>query len=302
MLSSSVAQAYLELARAQRLEQVALQAQAQREQLLDLTTQRVDAGLDSKAELRAAESNLEQSAVDIEQARLAAAMARNALAALTGSSAASAPALRRPRSTSSGPARTRRAARRPAAHGGRTCAPRRMRIDAATAGRRAARANFYPNIDLVALRRTVGHRPRRNAAGRLAACGASARPFTCPSSTPAGCRRNTAAPARNSTRPSPATTMRCAGRAGSRRPVVRDCSSYDQQLAAQQRALGAAEQAYDLVSSVSRRLATRSPSSTPKRRCSPPATARQAAGRPHAPRASRCWSRWAATFTQEPAR
>ena len=52
------------------MEQVALQAQTQRGALLDLTNQRVGAGLDSKAELRAAESNLEQSAVDIEQARL----------------------------------------------------------------------------------------------------------------------------------------------------------------------------------------------------------------------------------------
>ena len=150
MLSSAVAQAYLELARAQRLEQVALQAQTQRRALLDLTTQRFGAGLESKAELRAAESNLEQSAVDIEQARLAAAMARNALAALTGTSVAAAPALSPPTIDfdlalpvpAALPADL--LARRPDVRAAQ------LRIEAATAGRAAAHANFYPNIDLVA--------------------------------------------------------------------------------------------------------------------------------------------------------
>ena len=150
MLSSAVAQAYLELARAQRLEQVAILAQTQRRALLDLTTQRFGAGLESKAELRAAESNLEQSAVDIEQARLAAAMARNALAALTGTSVAAAPALSPPTIdfdlALSVPAALPAdlLARRPDVRAAQ------LRIEAATAGRAAARANFYPNIDLVA--------------------------------------------------------------------------------------------------------------------------------------------------------
>ena len=150
MLSSAVAQAYLELARAQRMEQVALQAQTQRGALLDLTNQRVGAGLDSKAELRAAESNLEQSAVDIEQARLAAVMARNALAALTGTSLAAAPALSPPTIDFDlalpvpGALPADLLARRPDVRAAL------LRIDAATAGRAAARANFYPNIDLVA--------------------------------------------------------------------------------------------------------------------------------------------------------
>ncbi len=150
MLSSAVAQAYLEFARAQRTELVALQAQAQRGALLDLTTQRVGAGLESKAELRAAESNLEQSAVEIEQARLAAAIARNALAALTGTSVAAAPALSPPTIDFDlalpvpGALPADLLARRPDIRAAQ------LRIDAATAGRTAARASFYPNIDLVA--------------------------------------------------------------------------------------------------------------------------------------------------------
>ena len=150
MLSSAVAQAYLEFARAQRLEQVALQAEAQRRKLLDLTQQRVGAGLESDAELRAAESNLEQSAVDIEQARLARTMARNALAALAGTSTAAAPALSPPAIDFNQALPVPAAlpadllARRPDVRAAQS------RIEAATAGRQAARANFYPNIDLVA--------------------------------------------------------------------------------------------------------------------------------------------------------
>ena len=150
MLSSAVAQAYLEFARAQRLEQVALQAEAQRRKLLGLTQQRVGAGLESNAELRAAESNLEQSAVDIEQARLAGTMARNALAALAGTSTAAAPALSPPAIDFNQALPVPAAlpadllARRPDVRAAQS------RIEAATAGRQAARANFYPNIDLVA--------------------------------------------------------------------------------------------------------------------------------------------------------
>ncbi len=156
LLSSSVAHAYLEYARARRLEAVALQAQAQRRALLDLTTQRVGAGLDTNAELRAAESNLELSAVDIEQARLAATLARNALTTLTGGSAAAAPELAMPAiefdSALPLPATLPAdlLAHRPDVRAGQA------RIAAAIAGRAAAQANFYPNVDLVGFVGVVG--------------------------------------------------------------------------------------------------------------------------------------------------
>jgi outer membrane protein TolC len=96
MLSSAVAQAYVEYAKALRLEQVALRAQAQRRALADLTAQRAAAGLDSQVEVRITEANLEQSAVDIEQARMASELSRHVLAALTGASAAMPPLLEAP--------------------------------------------------------------------------------------------------------------------------------------------------------------------------------------------------------------
>lgn len=150
LLSSAVAQAYVEWVRAQRLEAVALRAQQQRQAVLDLTQQRVGAGLDTQVELRAAESNVEQSAVDIEQARLAATLARNALAALTGAGSTATQALDPPALD------LEAALPLPAALPADLLARRpdlraaAARIQAATAGREVAHANFYPNVDLVA--------------------------------------------------------------------------------------------------------------------------------------------------------
>ncbi|HEX9206932.1 MAG TPA: efflux transporter outer membrane subunit [Steroidobacteraceae bacterium] len=149
LLSGSVTQAYVEYARALLLEQVALAAQAQRRALVDLTLQRVSAGLDSQAEARTVEGNLEQAAVDIEQARLARQAAEHALAALTGASAAAAPDLATPALD------FERALPLPAALPADLLARRpdvraaRMRVDAAVAGRAAAHASFYPNVDIV---------------------------------------------------------------------------------------------------------------------------------------------------------
>jgi NodT family efflux transporter outer membrane factor (OMF) lipoprotein len=150
LLSGTVAQAYVEWVRAQRVESVARRAQEQRRALFELTQQRVGAGLDTQVELRAAESNLEQSAVDIEQARLAAALARNALAALTASGTAAQQTLTPPALDLDAAMPVPSAlpadllARRPDVRAAEA------RIEAATAGRAAAHASFYPNIDLVA--------------------------------------------------------------------------------------------------------------------------------------------------------
>ena len=150
MLSSAVAQAYVEYARALRLEQVALRAQAQRRALADLTAQRAAAGLDSQVEVRITEANLEQSAVDIEQARMASELSRHVLAALTGASAAMPPPLEAPALD------FERAlpvpGRLPADLLGRRPDVRaaQARIEAAAAGVNAAHANFYPNVDIVA--------------------------------------------------------------------------------------------------------------------------------------------------------
>jgi NodT family efflux transporter outer membrane factor (OMF) lipoprotein len=247
LLSSSVAQAYLEYARARRLEAVALQAQTQRRALLDLTTQRVGAGLDTNAELRAAESNLELSAVDIEQARLAGTLARNTLAALTGRSAAAASDLDMPTiefdSVLPVPAALPAdlLAHRPDVRAAQA------RIAAATAGREAAHANFYPNVDLVGFVGVVGlgldellqggsnqwsvgpavHLPVFDA-GRLQA-----------EYRRSGAEVDVAVASYND------TVVRSVREAADQAARLR---SFELQLDAQQRALDAAEQSYDLAS------------------------------------------------------
>jgi NodT family efflux transporter outer membrane factor (OMF) lipoprotein len=150
MLSSAVAQAYVDYVRARELESVATQAQAQRQSLLELTQQRVKAGLDSQVESKAAEGNLEQTSVEIEQARMATQLAGHVLALLTGASAAA------PSTVTTPLLNLERALPLPGALPADLLAHRpdvaaaRLRIESATAGQAAARANFYPDIDLVA--------------------------------------------------------------------------------------------------------------------------------------------------------
>ena len=150
LLSSAVTQAYVELARAGQLEALTGRAAEQRRRLLELTQQRVRAGLDSNVELRTAEANVALVAVEREQARLAQESAIHALAALTGHgteaySRIEAPALDLERALDlpqTLPADL--LAHRPdvaAAH---------MRVTAAQSGREAAHARFYPDVNLVA--------------------------------------------------------------------------------------------------------------------------------------------------------
>jgi NodT family efflux transporter outer membrane factor (OMF) lipoprotein len=150
LLSSSVAQSYVELIRARELEELATRVARQRAQVADLARQRVQAGLDTDVERLSAESGVARVEVDREQARLAQAASAHALAALTGSGAdgyarLEAPSLDLERALplpQSLPADL--LAHRPdvaAAH---------ARVLAAQAGRDSAEAAFYPNINLAA--------------------------------------------------------------------------------------------------------------------------------------------------------
>jgi NodT family efflux transporter outer membrane factor (OMF) lipoprotein len=150
LLSSAVTQAYVELVRARQLEELTDRAAEQRRRLLELTQQRVRAGLDSNVELRSAEANVALIAVEREQTRVAQESAVHALAALTGHGAEAysrieVPALDLERALDLPQALPADLlAHRP------DVAAARMRVTAAQAGREAAHANFYPNVDLVA--------------------------------------------------------------------------------------------------------------------------------------------------------
>jgi NodT family efflux transporter outer membrane factor (OMF) lipoprotein len=149
LLSSSVTQAYVELARARQVATLVERAGDQRGRILDLAQQRVRAGLDTDIEVQSAQANVALVAVEREQARLAQEAAVHALAALTGHGADFYPqvadptldfdrALDLPQDLP-----LNLLAHRP------DVAAARDRAAAATAGRVAAQASFYPNVNLL---------------------------------------------------------------------------------------------------------------------------------------------------------
>lgn len=151
MLSSALAQAYVGLYRAYAMADIADRAEQQREHILALTRQRVDAGLDTRLELREAESALPEARVERAQALSQAELAVHTLAMLAGHGADRYATIQRPRLD---PATVlplpeqlpiNLLARRPDVQAAR------LRIEAADADRRALRAAFYPDVSLRAL-------------------------------------------------------------------------------------------------------------------------------------------------------
>ena len=151
LLAAALIQAYVDLYRADALADIAERSQAQRQHILDLTHQRVAAGLDTRLELREAESELPQARVDLAAARSQAELAVHELAMLSGQGVQAYAAIGRPQLRLDAvlplPAQLplNLLARRP------DVVAARARIDAADAQRRALRAAFYPDVSLHAL-------------------------------------------------------------------------------------------------------------------------------------------------------
>jgi NodT family efflux transporter outer membrane factor (OMF) lipoprotein len=151
MLTGAVVQAYIDLDRAYAQADIAVRAQQQRTRILDITRQRLAAGLDTRVELREAEGALPQAQVALTQAQSAQALAEHELAALIGRGADAYRGISRPQIQldaglplpSTLPVNL--LARRP------DIIAARERIAAADAGKRAAKAAFYPSISLSAL-------------------------------------------------------------------------------------------------------------------------------------------------------
>jgi NodT family efflux transporter outer membrane factor (OMF) lipoprotein len=151
LLAGSLVQAYVDLYRADALADIAIQSQAQRQHILDLTRQRVAAGLDTRLELREAESELPQSRVDLSVAQSQALLAVHQLAMLSGQGIQAYATIERPQLHLDAmlplpdQLPINLLARRPdvlAAH---------AQIDAVDAQRRAVKAAFYPDVSLHAL-------------------------------------------------------------------------------------------------------------------------------------------------------
>jgi NodT family efflux transporter outer membrane factor (OMF) lipoprotein len=149
LLASSVARSYFQLARINDQIAVTRRTLSQREQTLGLVRDRVNAGLDTNLELRQSEGGLPEARQQLEALQEQAALTRNALAAVVGQPA-NAQALK-PVTLPVAKARFAASAI-PADLLGRRAdiAAARERVQAAGYDVTNAKAQFYPNINLMA--------------------------------------------------------------------------------------------------------------------------------------------------------
>jgi len=149
LLSTHVVRSYVQLARLQEQHALAERALAQREAMLGLVRDRAAAGLDGVLELRQSEGTVPEARQQLEAVNEQLALAQNALAALVGQPAQN-PLTQSPRlgALQALPEPTAL----PADLLGRRAdiAAARWRVQAAGSAVDSARAQFYPNINLVA--------------------------------------------------------------------------------------------------------------------------------------------------------
>ncbi len=149
LLASQLARSYFQLARLNEQLTLARRTLAQREETLRLVQDRVNAGLDTRLELRQSEGALPEARQQIEALQEQLALGRHALAALVGQPSI-APALPTPHL---GAIKNVAIAESiPANLLGRRAdiAAARWRVEAATQDVANAKTQFYPNINLVA--------------------------------------------------------------------------------------------------------------------------------------------------------
>lgn len=150
LLASSIVRAYVQLQRAYDQRDIAQAFLTQREDVLKLVAQRKAAGLDSALELKQAEAALPEARERVAQLDETIALTRNQIAALMGQGPDRGLAIERPRmSPAQAPVLPSRV---PADLIGRRpdIVAQRWRVQAALRNTDAARAEFYPNVNLVA--------------------------------------------------------------------------------------------------------------------------------------------------------
>ena len=149
-IAGAVVRSYLELDRAYALADVDQRTEQQRQEILAITQRRFKVGLDTRVELRQAEGAVADSRVDVTQIQAERDRAVHLLAALSGQGATAHDKIERPRLRADtalalpGSLPFDLLGRRPdvlAAH---------LRIVSARAGLAAAKAAFYPDINLLA--------------------------------------------------------------------------------------------------------------------------------------------------------
>ena len=207
-IAGAVVRSYLELDRAYALADVAQRTEQQRLQILAITQRRLKAGLDTTVELRQAEGAVADVRVDLTQIQAERERAVHLLAALSGQGATAHAKIERPRLRADaalvlpGSLPFDLLARRPdvlAAH---------ARIVSARGGLAAAKAAFYPDIDLLAFAGTSAIGFDNLFQRQCPHLWCWDRRSMCRSSMPASSERCTAAALRTWTLPSQPTTKR----------------------------------------------------------------------------------------------
>jgi NodT family efflux transporter outer membrane factor (OMF) lipoprotein len=150
MLTTAVAKTYIELQRLYDLRAVTMQTLEQRDAIFALTQQRLDAGIDSKAELKQAEAQLPALRGQLAQIDEALGATRNALAALLGAGPDRGLSIQRPQVLQKMAGTARLPANLPIDLLGRRpdIVASRWRVEAAQRNTEVAKAQFYPNVNL----------------------------------------------------------------------------------------------------------------------------------------------------------
>jgi NodT family efflux transporter outer membrane factor (OMF) lipoprotein len=152
VLSSAIALAYVQLARTHDQLDLARDLLAQRERQLSLVRERLAAGLDSQIDVKQSEVAPHESRQRIAQLEESAALTRNQIAALLGQGPDRGQAIERPQpNIVAGAAPLALPSVLPADLLGRRpdIVASRWRVEAASRDADAARADFYPNINLI---------------------------------------------------------------------------------------------------------------------------------------------------------
>ena len=172
-LAANVAQAYVQLQRAYQQRDIAQATLERRERVYALTQDRNAAGIDSRLELKQAEEALPAARERIVQIDETITRTRNQLAALVGDGPDRGLAIARPAAHALGPLALPTVL--PADLLGRRpdIVARRLRIEAAQKDIAAAKAAFYPNVNLAALAgfETLGTSGFLSATSRMASLG-----------------------------------------------------------------------------------------------------------------------------------
>jgi NodT family efflux transporter outer membrane factor (OMF) lipoprotein len=149
-LTTSIARGYVQLAGQYDLQDVLLSTLKQRQDIRSLIDKRVASGLDTQVEVKQADTNVGALKVELEQLATAIKVTRLQLAALAGDMPAAADSISRPAIRAAavqvpGTLPLDLLGRRP------ELAAQRARIAAAIGDAEAAKAQFYPNINLNAM-------------------------------------------------------------------------------------------------------------------------------------------------------